>query len=47
MEHRITSDLNVGCDCESARAYERKREAHENEIRRELGFLPEIKKREE
>lgn len=47
MEHRITSDLNVGCDCESARAYEREREAHENEIRRELGFLPEIKKREE
>lgn len=47
MEHRITSDIGVGCDCETAKAYEREREAHEDEIRRELGFLPQIKKRED
>ena len=47
VEHRIQSDIGGGCDCETAKAYEREREAHEDEIRRELGFLPQIKKREE
>lgn len=47
LERRIQTDIGVGCDCETAKAYEREREAYENEIRRELGFLPEIKKRTE
>lgn len=44
MEHRIQSDIGGGCDCAAAKAYEREREDHEDEIRRELGFLPQIKK---
>ena len=44
VEHRITSDIGVGCDCAAAKAYEREREAHEDEIRLELGFVPHIKK---
>ena len=44
MEHRIQSDIGGGCDCATAKAYEQAREVHEDEIRRELGFVPRIKK---